>query len=374
MRRQTTILVSVTLALVLVGILMVYSTSTIKAPSGKLFKVQLAYAALGVAAMFLVAHIDYHHLCAPGIYRPIVALAFILLVLVLIPGIGVEAHGAQRWLRLHHFHFQPSEFAKLAIIILLAAKLTENQDQVRSFKRGFLPPVASAGCFALLVLLERDLGMPAVIMAVAFLMVFVAGARLGHVLAGAASVALAMVVLSITSPERLRRLFAFHDPWRYRDDESFQLIQSLSAFARGAIWGQGPGASEQKLFYLPAAHTDFIFAIWAEEMGLVGSLALVALYVILLVVAVRVATCARDLLGALLATGIVSVISLQAAFIMAVTTGLLPTKGLPLPFVSYGGTALLVFLTLMGILLNIGRQAQEPNEEREPSAFRVLKS
>lgn len=360
MRREAALLAVLTLTLVLVGILMVYSISAIKAPSGVPFKSHLVYATLGLGAMWMIAHVDYHRLRAPGVYRPLVVASLVLLVLVLIPGIGINAYGAQRWLRLFTFQFQPSEFAKLALIVLVAAKLTENRDHIQSLKRGFLPPVLVACCFAGLILLERDLGMPVVLMAVTFVMVFVAGACWRHMIVSVTMAVLVVAALSVTSPHRLERLRVYRNPWDFRDDEAFQLVQSLTAFARGGTYGLGPGASEQKLFYLPAAETDFIFAIWAEEMGLMGSLFLVGLYAVLLVVALRVASCARDLFGTLLAVGIASLIGLQAAFIMAVNIGLLPTKGLPLPFVSHGGTALVIFLMLMGILLNIARQAQEP--------------
>ncbi|MDQ1255565.1 MAG: putative lipid flippase FtsW, partial [Candidatus Hydrogenedentes bacterium] len=327
------------------------------------FKTQVVSAIVGLVAMFVAAHTDYHRLRVPGIYRPLVAFSLLLLVLVLIPGLGVNVYGAQRWLRIFTFQFQPSELAKFAVIVLLAVKLTERQDQIRSFWKGFLPPVFLASCFAALILLEKDLGMPVVIMTVAFVMIFAAGCHWAYVVSSIFPAILGVLVLSVTSPHRLRRLFAFWDKWEYRDNESYQLIQALAAFSRGGIFGRGPGASEQKLDYLPAAHTDFIFAIWSEEMGLIGSLVLVGLYVALLIVAIRVAMYARDLFGTLLATGIITLITFQAAFIMAVTTGLLPTKGLPLPFVSYGGTALIIFLGLMGILINVGRQAQAPEED-----------
>ncbi len=374
MKRETNMLIAITLALVLIGIMMVYSTGSVKEPSGHLFKSHVVYAALGLAAMFGAARFDYHGLRAPELYRLLVSFEIILLLLVLIPGIGIEAYGAQRWLRLLNFGFQPSEFAKFAVIILLAVKLTENQDHIKSFTKGFLPPIAIAGFFAFLIVLERDLGVPVVIMSVAFLMVFIAGAHWLHCLLGVIPAGATVAVMSLVSPYRLERLLAYLDPWKHRDDEGFQLIQSMAAFARGSIWGRGPGASEQKLFYLPASHTDFIFAIWGEETGLVGSLALVSLYTLLMVVALHVAICARDLFGTLLAAGITCIITFQGAFIMAVTTGLLPTKGLPLPFVSYGGTALITFLAMMGVLISVARQGREPEQEAGPQQGHVLQT
>ena len=178
-------------------------------------------------------------------------------------------------------------------------------------------------------------------------------------------------LLCRTSEYRWLRIVAYTDPWKYRDSPAgFHLIQSLAAFARGGVWGQGLGASEQKLAYLPEAHNDFVFAVWGEETGLIGTLFVVMLFALLLIVALRIAVCAPDMLGALLAAGIASLITVQALFNMAVTTGLLPTKGLPLPFISVGGSALVVNLTSIGILLNIGLQAREREPGRLPALAR----
>lgn len=359
MRRESIVLLSIVLALVLVGIFMVYSASAVDAHSLDRLKRQLVYVGVGLAALFAMAHFDYHRLGDPLLFRAVVLFALALLVLVLVPGIGVVRGGAQRWIEVLGFRFQPSEFAKFAVILLLAVKLSSNQEHIRDFGKGFLPPALIAGLFALLILVERDLGGPVMIAAVAFGMLFMAGARLRHLLPSILLAAGAVVVLSVTSPYRHRRLTAFLDPWGHSDNEAYQLIQSMAAFARGAIWGQGPGAGEQKLFYLPEAHTDFIFAVLAEEMGLVGTLTLVGLFVALLVVALRIALSAPDLFGTLLAGGIVCLVGVQAAGNMAVTTGLLPTKGLPLPFISWGGSSLIVFMGLMGILLSVGLRAGE---------------
>jgi len=371
-RRETTMLVILTLTLMLVGVLMVYSITAIRAPEERLLKTQLIYVALALAALFAAAHVDYHLFRLPLVLRGLVAVSLVLLVLVLIPGLGVKIDGAQRWLRIGGAQFQPSEVAKVAMVVWLAAWLAGRPNQVRSFWRGFLPSVAIGVLFAGLILLERDLGMPVVLMAVAFVMLFVAGARTRHLALGLCSGLLGVAALSIASPHRYRRLSAFIDPWGDRTETGWQLVQSLAAFVRGGIWGEGAGASQQKLYYLPAAHTDFVFAIWAEEMGLVGAFALIALYVMLLVVAVRVSRHARDLFGALLAIGVTTLISFQGVFIMAVTVGLLPTKGLPLPFVGYGGTALVVFAGLMGILVNIGRQAVHSDGRIEPWSLGVV--
>lgn len=362
MKRETTILLMTTLALVMAGLLMVYSISAVKSPSMVQFRAQLKYAAAGIAALLFFAHVDYHYYRRGVVYRGFAEFVLALLALVLIPGIGVESGGAQRWLRIAHFQFQPSEFAKLAVILLLAAKLTENQKDIRSFRHGFFPPLFIAFVFAVLIVCENDLGMPVTIMAIAFAMLFAAGTKWRYLVGTAAPVVALAGLLAVTSVHRLTRLLVYLDPWKNPTEDSYQLAQSLTAFARGALWGCGLGSGEQKLSYLPAAHTDFIFAIFGEEMGLIGTVTLATLYAVLTIAAFRVAINAKDLFGSLLASGIASIIAFQSAFVIAMTTGLVPTKGFPLPFVSYGGTSLIVFLSMMGILINVGRQAQEPQE------------
>lgn len=366
MRRQATILLNTVFALVLMGILMVFSTrmvAVLSAESPDLFQHHLLYVGVGVTAMIVAARFDYRELRAPLIYRSLMIAAFLLLILVLIPGIGIERGGARRWIGLAGFTFQPSEFAKLALIIYLAVKLCENQEHIKSFGRGFLPPMAVAGVFALLIVCEPDLGTPVVICASAFLMLMMAGARWSHILGGLVPAGVAAAWLIISSPYRFDRLKALGDPWKYRDEGGYHLIQSMAAFVRGGLLGRGSGAGEQKLFYLPQAQSDFIYAVWGEEMGLVGAVLMVLLFVIFLIVSLRIAVCARDLFGGLLAAGSSASIALQAAINMAVTIGLFPTKGLPLPFISAGGSALVVNLLLVGLLLSVARQAADPERK-----------
>ena len=370
MRRVTILLLLLVLTLLCLGLLTVYSVSAVRPDGAGILKHHLFYLGVGLACLFITRHLDYHCFGGPRLSRMILLISLALLVLVFVPGVGVEVNGAQRWISILGFRFQPSEFAKLAVIVILAIKLAENQEKIRSFRKGFVPPLATAGCFALLILLERDLGMPVVIMGAAFLMIFVAGARPLYVVGSLLPAVAGVLGLVVASPYRLRRLSAFLDPWSHRGNEGFHLVQSLAAFARGGLWGLGPGAGQQKLYYLPAAHTDFIFAVWAEEMGLIGTISVVALFCAVLALGIWVAMHARDLFGSLLAAGIVSLITLQAVLNIAVTTGMMPTKGLPLPFISYGGSALIVFLTLVGILLNIGLQAQGPQLERRLASAR----
>lgn len=364
MTRATTTLLIAVLALVLMGILIIYSTSSIDGSISKSLK-HLLYVIMGISAGFVASRFDYHRLRDPGIFRGLVLFALALLCLVLIPGIGVKVYGARRWLELAGFRFQPSEFAKFALILLLAVKLSENQDNVKSFRYGVAPAVAIAVFFAGLVVLEKDLGTPVILMTMALGMILMAGARLYHIGLSAAAVAAAAYALIRFDPERYSRLLIFRDPWQDPTGDGLHPIQSLMGFARGGVWGVGPGAGQQKLGNLFGAHTDFVFSAWGEEMGLVGTLAAVAIFAIVLMAAFRIATCAPDLFGALLAAGIASLIGIQAALNMAVSTCLVPTKGLPLPFMSYGGSSLIISLTLVGILLNIGLQAQQPEGNKK---------
>ena len=360
MRRESTLLLTTVLTLVLIGVIMVYSASSVF-PSAeyRLFR-HLMYVGIGLAALLMGIQVNYRQLRNAFLFRFLVVLSLTLLVAVLLPGVGVVRSGAQRWIEIGGLTFQPSELAKFALLLLLAVKLSENQEHIKSFRLGYLPYVVITLVFAGLILLERDLGTPVVLCAAAFIMLAMAGAPWRYLLPSIIPAGLAVYALSVTSEYRYKRLTAFLDPWSYREEEGYQLIQSMTAFVEGSIWGRGPGGGEQKLFYLPEAHTDFIFAVWGEETGLVGSLFLIGVFALMLGLSLRIALHARDLFGSLLAGGIVSLIAFQAAFNMAMTTGLLPTKGLPLPFISLGGTSLIVFMGLMGIVINVGLQAEAP--------------
>ncbi len=368
MKYETTLAVVMALALVLVGFAMVYSARAVDTDAVALLIRHGAYVAAGFLAMLLFARFDYHRFRDANVYRFIAFASVLLLVLVLVPGIGHRVDGGMRWFRFGPLGFQPSEIAKFAMIVLLAVKMTQSRTVIDSFRRGFLVHFAIAGAFAFLVLLERDLGGPAILMGVAYFMFFAAGVRARYLVGSFVPVGIAGVALIVTAPHRMSRILAFLDPWAHRDTAGWQLIQSLSAFARGGLLGQGAGAGEQKLGYLPAAHTDFIFSVIGEEFGLAGTTFVVALYVLLAIAGLRIAMNTPDYFGSLLATGITCLLALQAAFIMAVTTGMLPTKGLPLPFVSYGGTALVVMLAMIGVLANIGAQALNHDAPRRPLA------
>ncbi len=287
--------------------------------------------------------------------------ALALLILVLIPGIGREVNGSQRWLPLGPFTLQPSEFAKMAMVVYLAGYMVRREHEVRNHWQGFLKPMAVLFATTLLLMIEPDFGATVIVAGSAFGMLFLAGVRLGHfmlVLGGALAAAL---VLVISAPYRLKRLTAYTDPWADPFDTGFQLTQSLIAFGRGEWFGVGLGNSVQKLFYLPEAHTDFVFSIWAEETGFVGALAVIALYAALIgriLWTGRCALAAANPFGAYVCYGVALVFSGQAFVNMGVSCGLLPTKGLTLPFVSYGGTSLIVCCAMLALVLRIERDTR----------------
>ena len=320
---------------------------------------QILFAALGLGVMVVASRIPYQ------MYKrwtyPLLGVVMLLLIGVFIPGIGSTMGGATRWISFKYFYLQPSELAKFALVLYLAYSLTKKQDHIGTFAIGILPNLRFSGVALALILMEPDFGTTAVLAAILFAMMFVAGTRIVH-LSGIFAVAapLAFVVL-IGAEYRRRRLLAFLDPWADQADTGFHIIQSWLAFHRGGIFGVGLGAGTQKLFYLPAAHTDFIFRVVGEELGLLGVLATIAAFGLFIARGTSVARRAPDLFGQLLGTGITFIIGLQAVINMMVVTGLLPTKGLTLPFVSYGGSSLVAYLFMVGVLLNISSQALVEN-------------
>lgn len=364
MRRETLFVMNIAIALVLIGLVMSYSAGIGRPqPGGEIadpfnyLKVHAIYAAAGLVAMLVIARLDYHFWQARIVYLSVLGASVILLILVLL--IGDEVRGARRWINVSGFNFQPSELAKFALIVSLAVKLAENQGSITKFWRGFMPPIIITGAFAGLILLEQDLGTPVVMGAVAIAMIFMAGGRLWHIAFISAPAIVGVVAAIRTSPERMERVTTFLRPWEYRSDGALQLIESMVGFARGGVFGKGLGAGEQKLGWLPDAHSDFVFSVWGEEMGLFGTIGMVALFALFIIVSLRIAVCARDLFGTLLAGGASTLIVVQAVANMGVTTGLLPTKGLGLPFISAGGSSLLINMVLVGLVLSVGSRAVE---------------
>jgi cell division protein FtsW len=343
------------------GVVMVYSASAILATdrfgdAHFFLKKQLFWAVLGLCVMWAVMAVDYRRW--RPLVSPLLALAFVLLVLVLVPPFGQSINGTRRWLRWGPFSVQPTELAKLVLVVYLADFLARRQAVIGSLWRGVLPPLVVTGGVAGLVLLQPDLGSAVAIVGVVLCMIFVAGARLAHLgLIGA--LAVPVVVLAVFSASyRLRRILTFMDPWADPRGAGFQIIQSYLALGSGGVVGRGLGESKQKLFYLPEPHTDFIFAILGEELGFVGAVLTVSLFGLLLWRGIRVGLRVADPFGALLAFGVTALLATQAVVNLGVVVGLFPTKGLPLPFVSSGGSALLVAMAAVGLLLNVSQRAE----------------
>jgi cell division protein FtsW len=355
------LLLCAVLGLVTLGLVMVYSASAVLAQdklgdSLYFLKRQLTAAGLGLVAMAVAMKVGWRKL-ARWAY-PLLLVAIVLLVLVAIPGIGSTAGGARRWIRLPGFGLQPAEVAKFAWVVYLSYSLAKKREKVATFSVGFLPHLALCGLLVGLCMLQPDFGSSVLLVFLLFVLLFAAGARLSY-LVGSVLLALPLAYVAIaTSPYRMKRILAFLDPWAHRHDVGYQVAESLMSIGSGGVSGLGLGDGRQKLFFLPEAHTDFIFSILAEETGLVGVGLLVLLYAVVLWRGVRASLAAGETFGTYLGLGITSIIAFQAAVNMCVAMGLLPTKGLTLPFVSYGGTSLLVLMGAAGVLLSLSASAE----------------
>ncbi len=360
-RRLDFILLFAVLALVGIGIVMVYSTSAIIA--GDRFgdpyyflKRQALYAAVGFVLMLAMMFFPYETL--KRFAYPILIFSVLLLVVVLVPGIGHRTGGAMRWLKIGSFSFQPSEFAKLGLVIFLAYLLAKKEEKIRSFSFGFLPPVLLSGLVIALVMKEPDFGAAFFLTAMVFLLLFVGGARVVYIACAFLTAIPVAYALLMNVGYRYRRLMSFIRPWEDPNGTSFQIIQSFLSFGSGGLFGLGLGEGRQKLFFLPAPHTDFIFSVIGEELGLVGATAVVLLFFILTLRGIQIGLSLEDRFGVFLALGITLMISLQAVINMGVVLGLLPTKGLTLPFISYGGTSLIANLAGVGILFHLSTHVE----------------
>ncbi len=348
------------LSLLLVGLVMVYSSSAVYAMEEYgdpyfFLKRQAIWLVLGGVILFYVSSFDYKNL--EKLAYPTMAVTFILLLLVMIPQLSKEVGGARRWLSIGGVNFQPSELAKFALAIFIAKSLVKRENRLSDFMYGYLPKLIVLGFFFLPILNQPDFGTAMIIGVVSFLMFFVGGVRPKFLFYSCLTLLPFLISALMGAEYRRRRIFAFLDPWQDPSNGGFQAIQSFYAFGRGGFSGTGLGKSSQKLFYLPEAHTDFIFAIIGEELGLLGAGAIVALFGILLWRGFRTALRVNDTFGSNLAIGLTILIVFQAFTNMSVAVGLLPTKGLTLPFISMGGSSLLVTMLCAGVLLNISEQA-----------------
>ena len=356
--RAVALLLGATAALVAVGLVMVLSASSVEAYedygwSFLFFVRQAAYAAVGGAALFVAARMRYtawKRLCVP-----LLGISVGLLVLVLLPAFGTVAGGSARWLRFGPISIQPSEPAKLAVIAFTAALLARRWRRLDDPKQLLMPLVPVVAVVCGLILLQPDMGTAMLIVMTVFLLLFAAGARLRHLMVGAAALSVAGFGLMAVEGYRWARFTGFIDPWADPQGNGYQTIQSLIGFTSGGPLGVGLGAGRQKWGYVPNAHTDFIFSIIGEELGLVGAMLVLALFALLVYAGIRIAMVAPDAFGRLMAAGITAWFGIQAVTNLGAVTGMLPITGVPLPFVSFGGSALVVSLGAVGILVSIAR-------------------
>jgi len=345
------------LFLVGIGIVMVYSASSAlalkKFGSDYYFlKKQVLFSLSGILALVVCRHIPLKLI--RSLTYPILILAIVFLVAVKITGFGYSVNGSTRWLRFGSLNFQPSEFARFALVIYLAYSMSKKKDDLKDFYIGFLPHFFILCIFTTLIFFQPDFGSALILWGITWIMLYVGGVRILHLLSPLIFLLPAVYFLTITSAYRLKRIISFWDPWEYSMNEGYQIIHSLMAFGTGGIWGTGIGKGYQKLFYLPEPHTDFIFSVIGEELGLWGVLFIIGLYFLILWKGINIAKNAKDYFGSFMAVGITSAIAIQVCINMGVAVGLLPTKGLTLPFLSYGGTSLLFSMASIGILMNIG--------------------
>lgn len=359
-RTPDIILLLVTLILVTVGTAMIYSSSSILAQQkfndGQYFiKKQLVFVVLGLISMVILTKIDYttwKKAAYPGII-----LSLIMLVLLFIPDVGLKRGGATRWLNMGLFSFQVSEMVKIAMVVFLAHLLARKAHLLKKFSRGVLIPSAITAVVIFLILMEPDFGTAVIIASILILMLCLAGSRMTHLMFLAAAFIPVGVWLIFHKGYRLARLTVFLDPWKDASNTGFQIIQSLISFGSGGFGGVGIGDGMQKLFYLPEPHTDFILSIIAEESGFIGVSIVIILFSIFVFRGFMIAIKAPDLFGTLLAAGLTMVIAMEAFINIAGVMGLIPLKGLALPFLSYGGSSFVMSMIAIGILLNISTQS-----------------
>ncbi len=349
----------IVMALLAIGLIMVFSSSSEAARHdfGDAFhfiKKQLLWAVISFIAMMTLSKIDYHKFSKFAF--PILVFAGFLLVLVLI--IGQELNGGKRWINLGFSTFQPSEVAKIAIIIFFSNSLAKNPKILDKFLTGLMPYLAILGAFAALLMKEPHLSGTVVIVAIGGVILFAAGAKIPHLALLGVPTAAAGALLVMTSEYRMKRVTAFLDPFADKMDGGWQIIQSLYAIGSGSVFGVGLGRSRQKFLYIPEPHNDFIFSILCEELGFVGALIVILLFAALIWRGIRIAMKAPDRFGSLMAVGITTLVAVQVIINIAVVTSSMPVTGMPLPFFSYGGTALFAVMCCMGIMLNISRQSK----------------
>jgi len=343
--------------LVLIGIVMVFSSSAAYTEHNDSFyflKRQVLWCLLGTGMLLITKNLDYHKL--HQYTYPIMIITFLLLIVVMFPEFSKKVGGARRWLAFGGFSFQPSELAKFTLVLFIAKSLVKRADKLRNFAYGYLPNLIVLGFFFIPILFQPDFGTVMVILAVTCTMLFIAGLRKKFLFLSMLAIIPFITLAIYFADYRSRRIIAFLNPWEDPSGAGFQVIQSFYAFGRGGFWGAGLGESSQKLYRLPEAHTDFIFSVIGEELGFVGTTAIVLLFLIFIWRGFLTAYQAKDPFGTHLATGLTLLIGLQAFINLGVASGLLPTKGLTLPFISMGGSSMLVTMLSVGVILNISEQ------------------
>ncbi|MCY6483717.1 stage V sporulation protein E [Clostridium aestuarii] len=354
------VLFATIMTLVAIGVVMVYSASSYTALHSKgcryddmfFLKKQSLWVIIGTICMVVAEKRDYHKLKKNTNFFMIVTIILLMAVFAF-----PDNHGARRWIYLPGgASIQPSEIAKYVVVLYMAKSIEQKGEKIKNFKYGVIPYLLVAGFYAGLVLLEKNLSIASVIMIVTIIVLFSAGCRKRHIALVLMLVGMAGVVFTVIEPYRMKRFVSFLNPWEDPRGDGYQLIQSLLALGSGGILGAGLGQSRQKCYYIPEPHNDFIFSIIGEELGLIGCISIILLFLFFIWRGIRTAIRAKDVFGTLLAIGITGVIAVQAIINIAVVTGSMPVTGVPLPFISYGGSALVFNLIAMGILLNISRQ------------------
>jgi len=354
--RYDPVLLGVVLVLTMFGVVMVYSASAVYAgarlgDANWFFRRQAIGALIGVAALVVVLKLGPRRLEALAL--PLLFISLALLLLLHLPGIGHSAGGARRWIRIGAVTFQPSELAKIALVLWLARSLARKQERIRLFSVGFLPHVFMLAVFGVLFMLEPDFGTAVLLAAVTFALLFVAGAPLSYLLAVVAAAAPVAAVLVWKSPYRIQRVLTFLDPWKDPRGHGYQTVESLLGFGAGGAFGVGLGESHQKLFFLPAAHTDFILSIVGEELGFAGVASVLLLFALLVWRGIKAAHAAPDAFGCWLALGLTLLLAVEALVNAGMALALLPTKGMALPFVSYGMSSVIASCIAAGMILSV---------------------
>jgi len=348
------------LLLLALGTIMVFSASSYNALNymGNKYHYlirQLLWVSIGIVSMLIFSRLDYRRIALSS--PVLLIISTVLLILVRIPGIGSKVNGAWRWFNLGPMSFQPSEFTKIAMILFLSLSLSKNSHKLKRFFTGLLPYLIIVGITDALLYLEPHMSAIILITLVSIVILFCAGARIWHFILLGVPALIGGWFLIISDEYRVQRILSFLDPFKYPQDSGYQIINSLYAIASGSVFGRGLGKSLQKYLYLPEPHNDFIFSVLAEELGFIGALTVIVLFMLFIWRGLKISMNAPDMLGSLIAAGITSLVALEVIINIAVVTSTIPATGMPLPFFSYGGTSMVFLLTSIGILLNISRGA-----------------